>query len=128
MTQVTLGRGGLISFKESNWLMTIKFNHHPAFPGQPDDAVVWWGYGLNPDSEGNFVKKRMVDCTGEELLREALSHLHFDDHIDLLIRHSRVIPCMMPYITSQFMPRAKGDRPEVVPVGSVKSRLRGSIL
>jgi myosin-crossreactive antigen len=25
----------------------------------------------------------------------------------------------MPYITSQFLPRAKGDRPEVVPEGSV---------
>jgi len=25
------------------------------------------------------------------------------------------IPCMMPYIDSQFLPRVKGDRPEVVP-------------
>ena len=25
---------------------------------------------------------------------------------------------MMPYITSQFMPRVKGDRPEVKPVGT----------
>lgn len=25
---------------------------------------------------------------------------------------------MMPYITSQFLPRVKGDRPEVIPEGS----------
>ena len=25
---------------------------------------------------------------------------------------------MMPFITSQFMPRVKGDRPDVVPVGA----------
>ena len=58
MTNITLGRGGLISFKESNWLMTIKFNYYPTYPSQPEDAVVWWGYGLNPDTEGNFVKKK----------------------------------------------------------------------
>lgn len=119
MTNVTLGRGGLISFKDSNWLMTIKFSHFPVFPGQPENAVVWWGYGLNPDSEGNFVKKRMADCTGEELMREAFQHLHFEEHLDELIRHSRAVPCMMPYITAQFMPRRKGDRPDVFPKGSV---------
>jgi len=109
----------LITFKESNWLMTLHPLYYPAYPGQPEDAIVWWGYGLNPDSEGDFVKKRMADCTGEELLREAFSHLHFDDHLDVLMRHSHAIPCMMPYITSQFMPRVKGDRPEIVPEGSV---------
>lgn len=29
-----------------------------------------------------------------------------------------VIPCMMPYIDSQFQPRAMSDRPKVVPDGS----------
>jgi oleate hydratase len=119
MTHIALGRGGLISFKDSNWLMTIKFNHNPAYPGQSEDAIVWWGYGLNPDRKGNFVEKRMADCTGEELLREAFFHLRFGEHSDLLIRHSHAIPCMMPYITSQFMPRVKGDRPDVMPPGSV---------
>jgi oleate hydratase len=119
LTNITLGREGLITFKESNWLMTLHPYYYPAYPGQPEDAIVWWGYGLNPDSEGDFVKKRMADCTGEELLREAFSHLHFDDDLDVLMQHSHAIPCMMPYITSQFMPRVKGDRPEVVPEGSI---------
>lgn len=119
MTDIPLGRGGLITFKDSNWLMTIKFNYYPVYPGQPENAIVWWGYGLNPDKVGNFVKKRMADCTGEDLLREAYLHLHFEEHLDELMRHSRAIPCMMPYITSQFMPRMAGDRPEVFPKGSV---------
>jgi len=119
LTNITLGREGLITFKESNWLITLHPYYYPAYPGQPENVVVWWGYGLNPDSEGDFVKKRMADCTGEELLRETFSHLHFDDDLDVLMQHSHAIPCMMPYITSQFMPRAKGDRPEVVPKGSV---------
>ena len=29
-----------------------------------------------------------------------------------------VIPCMMPYIDSQFQPRKMSDRPKVVPEGS----------
>jgi oleate hydratase len=118
-TGVELGRAGLISFKASKWLLTLKFNYFPAYPDQPKDVVVWWGYGLNPDAEGDFVTKKMADCTGEELLRESFLHLGFADDLDALMQRSQAIPCMMPYITSQFMPRAIGDRPKVVPDGSV---------
>ena len=118
LTHNTLGREGLITFKDSSWLMTIHPHYYPAYPGQPEDAVVWWAYGLNPDSEGDYVKTKMADCTGEAFLREAFSHLHFEENMDALIAHSHAIPCMMPYITSQFMPRVKGDRPEVLPEGS----------
>ncbi len=118
LTNVALGREGLITFKESSWLMTLHPHYYPAYPGQPEDAIVWWGYGLNSDGEGDFVKKRMADFTGEEILREAFSHLHFEDDLDVLMRYSRALPCMMPYITSQFLPRVKGDRPGVIPQGS----------
>jgi oleate hydratase len=33
-------------------------------------------------------------------------------------KSAHCIPCMMPYITAFFMPRKKGDRPDVVPQGS----------
>jgi oleate hydratase len=118
-TGITLGRAGLLSFKESSWLLTLKFNYYPVYPGQPKDAVVWWGYGLNPDREGDFVKKKMVDCTGEDLLRESFMHLGFGSDLDTLMQHSTAIPCMMPYITSQFMPRKPGDRPKIIPDGSI---------
>ena len=50
---------------------------------------------------------------------ELLGHLHFEkDTKDILETVVNVIPCMMPYIDSQFQPRAKSDRPLVVPEGS----------
>lgn len=116
----TLGRGGLITFRDSNWLMTINVHHNPVYPGQPEDTYLWWGYGLFPDRVGNFISKKMADCTGEDLLRESLAHLKLSTQdTQKIVEASQCIPCMMPYITSQFMPRSKGDRPAVVPKGSV---------
>ena len=42
-----------------------------------------------------------------------------DKNKDLSAHSANTIPCMMPYITAFFMPRAKGDRPDVVPEGAV---------
>ena len=36
---------------------------------------------------------------------------------DEVLAHAYISTCMMPYITSQFMPRTCKDRPEVVPKG-----------
>jgi len=108
------GTGGLVTFKDSNWLMSIVLAHQPHFIGQPENVTVFWGYGLFPDRIGNFIKKKMSDCTGEEILSELFSHLRFDAAREQLLRSSNCIPCMMPYITSQFLTRAKGDRPQVI--------------
>jgi oleate hydratase len=112
------GKGGLVTIKDSNWLLTVVLNHQPHYYDQPKGVWVWWGYGLFPDKQGNFVKKKMSDCTGEEILTEVLSHLRFTEHIPHLLASSIVIPVMMPYITSQFMPRTTTDRPHVIPKGS----------
>ena len=43
-----------------------------------------------------------------------------EEEIAELAAHSaNTVPCMMPYITAFFMPRAAGDRPAVVPKGAV---------
>jgi oleate hydratase len=112
------GKGGLVTLKDSNWLLTVVLNHQPHYYEQPKDVWVWWGYGLFPDKEGNFVKKKMSACTGEEILTEVLSHLRFNKDIPHLLETSIIIPVMMPYITSQFMPRSTTDRPQVIPQGS----------
>jgi oleate hydratase len=109
------GTGGLVTFKDSNWLMSIVLAFQPHFIGQPDNVTVFWGYGLFPDKAGNFVKKKMADCTGAEILTELFSHLRFNDVMENLLKTSNCIPCMLPYITSQFLTRAPGDRPKVVP-------------
>ncbi len=109
------GTGGLVTFKDSNWLMSIVLAHQPHFRNQPAYVQVFWGYALSPDRIGNFVPKAMADCTGAEILRELCGHIRFDLET---IGSANCIPCRMPYITSMFMPRARGDRPLPVPAGS----------
>jgi oleate hydratase len=109
------GTGGLVTFKDSNWLMSIVLAHQPHFPKQPAGVQVFWGYSLFPDRVGNFVPKPMADCNGADILRELCGHLRFDLET---IESANCIPCRMPYITSMFMPRRRGDRPLPVPRGS----------
>jgi oleate hydratase len=115
LTGNTPGTGALVTLKESNWLLSVVLAYQPHFLNQPTDVTVFWGYGLFVEKEGNYVKKKMSECTGEEILVELLSHLRFQDDTQRIIDTSTCIPCMMPYITSQFLTRAKGDRPQVVP-------------
>lgn len=113
------GSGALMTFKDSSWLMSIVVAAQPHFKNQPLDTTILWGYGLYTDKEGDYVKKAMCDCTGEEILTELLHHLHFENKKNEIMESViNVIPCMMPYIDSQFQPHAMKDRPEVVPNGS----------
>ncbi|WP_281281624.1 oleate hydratase [Paenibacillus oralis] len=112
------GTGALVTFKDSSWLMSIVLAYQPHFRNQPEHVKVFWGYGLFPDRIGDYVNKKMSDCTGEEILTELLHHLKFEKDMDEIIASANCIPCMMPYITAQFMPRAIGDRPKVIPDGS----------
>jgi oleate hydratase len=109
------GTGGLVTFKDSNWLMSIVLAHQPHFLNQPADVQVFWGYALFPDRVGNFVPKPMAECNGAEILQELCGHLRFDPET---VASANCIPCRMPYITSMFMPRVRGDRPLPVPTGS----------
>jgi oleate hydratase len=109
------GTGGLITFKDSNWLMSIVLAYQPHFANQPADVQVFWGYALFPDRVGNFVPKPMSECNGAEILQEICGHLRFD--LDT-VASANCIPCRMPYITSMFMPRLRTDRPLPVPRSS----------
>ncbi len=109
------GTGGLVTFKDSNWLMSIVLAHQPHFANQPVGVQVFWGYALYPDRVGNFVPKPMADCNGTEILQELCGHLRIDLET---VASANCIPCRMPYITSMFMPRMNSDRPLPVPIGS----------
>jgi len=109
------GEGGLITFPESNWLVSIVLPHQPHFMAQPAGVEVFWGYGLFVDKPGNFVPKLMSACSGREIMTEVLGHLGILEGVDEMLGNCQCIPCMMPYITSQFLCRSEGDRPEVVP-------------
>lgn len=119
--------GGIVTVKDSNWLMSWTFNRQPQFRNQPKDQLVGWIYGLFTDKPGNFIKKPMRECTGKEICEEWLYHLGVpEDQIeDIATNSANTIPCMMPYITAFFMPRKAGDRPKVVPDGSVNFAFLG---
>lgn len=119
------GEGGLITFPESSWLASIVLPHQPHFIGQPEDVYVFWGYGLRVDQPGDFVSKPMSACSGREIMTEILGHLRIDTDAAKILESCICVPCMMPFITSQFLPRAKGDRPEVVPKRSKNLALVG---
>jgi oleate hydratase len=119
------GKGGLITFKDSNWLLTLSMFHQPFYPDQPKDAFVWWGYGLYHDRVGQYVNKTLQECSGKEILEEVIGHLRFDAHKETILAAANVIPCKMPYITSQFLVRKAGDRPKVVPKGSTNLAFLG---
>lgn len=72
------GTGGLVTLKDSNWLMSIVLAYQPHFANQPADVQVFWGYALFPDRVGDFVPKPMTECSGEEILQELCGHLRFD--------------------------------------------------
>lgn len=113
------GSGALMTFKDSNWLMSTVVAAQPHFKKQPADTTILWGYGLYTNKIGDYVKKPMRECTGEEMLTELLHQLHFEEGIDEIMETVvNVIPCMMPYTDAQFQPRAMKDRPKVVPKGS----------
>ncbi|AXL53887.1 oleate hydratase [Paraburkholderia caffeinilytica] len=111
------GEGGLITFPQSNWLASIVLPHQPHFIGQPKDVEVFWGYGLFVDRPGNFVGKPMAECTGREIMTELLGHLHVQAEASRILDDAICIPCLMPFITSQFLRRRHGDRPHVIPEG-----------
>lgn len=119
------GRGGLVTLKASGWGLTFHLYHPPAYAGQPEGTGVWWGYGLFADRPGQHVPKAMADCSGREILTEVFGHLGLQSHAPELLASSTCIPCLLPYTTSQFMPRVAGDRPQVRPEGTAQLAVVG---
>ena len=119
--------GGIVTVKDSSWLMSWTINRQPQFREQPDGHCLVWVYGLFSDKPGDYIKKPMRDCTGKEICMEWLYHIGVpEDRIEeLASKHANTVPVMMPYITAFFMPRAKGDRPDVVPENAVNFAFLG---
>ncbi|MCB1859555.1 MAG: oleate hydratase, partial [Gammaproteobacteria bacterium] len=70
--------GGIMTIKDSSWLMSATCNRQPQYRSQPvgnyqpkqnkdepdKNVLAIWAYGLFPDNTGDYVKKKMSDCTG----------------------------------------------------------------
>ena len=121
--------GGIVTVKDStdNWYLSWTINRQPQFKAQNKDSVLIWVYSLSTDKEGNYVKKAMRDCTGEEVCKEWLYHIGIPtSEIDDLAKNAcNTTTCFMPFINAFFQPRKKSDRPLVVPEGSVNFAFLG---
>lgn len=119
--------GGIVTVKDSGWYMSWTLNRQQQFKAQPKDQLCVWVYGLYTDRPGDYIKKPMKECTGKEITEEWLYHIGVpEEEIEELAEKSAVcVPVMMPYITAFFMPRRKGDRPDVVPEGCVNFAFLG---
>ena len=114
-----------MTLRDLSWVVSLTIFHNPEVIGQPQGANVWWGYGLYPDRAGDFIPKRMTECTGAEILEEVVRHLKFDRQLDAIMASSICIPCHLPYVNNIWLPRRGGDRPSVVPEGATNLGLIG---
>jgi oleate hydratase len=112
------GTGGLVTFADSSWILSVVLFHQPHFRGQKHGTYTFWGYGLRGGRQGDFVKKPMWEATGDEIITEFCGHLKLSNKQKAWFDGARVLTCRMPFITSQFMPRQPGDRPNIRPEGS----------
>lgn len=118
MTGSRSGTGGGITFMDSGWEMSLVIYDREYYPEQKEkNRDVLWGDGLFGERIGTYIKKPMAECTGNEIIEEMLYHFNMLDIKDEVIKHSYISTCMMPYITSQFMPRKEIDRPKIIPDG-----------
>lgn len=123
--------GGIVTVKDSvnNWFLSWTINRQPQFRSQNKDTVLVWLYALHTDTEGNYIKKAMRDCTGEEICQEWLYHIGMDESKikDYSENACNTTTCFMPYINAFFQPRKNVDRPKVVPEGAVNFAFIGQV-
>lgn len=123
------GTGGAMTIRDAGWEPTLMLYDRDYFPNQRENNEdVLWGDALFGERCGNYIKKPIAECTGEEIIIELLYHLNLLDMKDDVLAHAHISTCMMPYITSQFMPRSSTDRPHVVPDGCTNLALMGQFV
>ncbi|CDB32564.1 myosin-crossreactive antigen [Clostridium sp. CAG:575] len=121
--------GGIVTVKDSteNWYLSWTINRQPQFKSQDKDTVLIWVYSLNTNKDGNYVKKPMKQCTGEEICEEWLYHIGFPKEKikEYATERCNTTTCYMPYINAFFQPRKESDRPLVVPKGALNFAFLG---
>lgn len=60
------GRNGITTLPDSNWVLSLILNTQPYYQNQPKDVYTFYGITLFQDKVGNFVKKKVSECTGRE--------------------------------------------------------------
>ena len=125
LTKCEPGTGGLLTLKDAPWVLSLSILHYPEVLDQSSGTNLIWGYGLFPERCGEYVPKRMYECTGAEILLEVLRQLRFDKQMDAIMASTICIPCDLPYVNNVWMPRTRTDRPRPVPEGATNLGLIG---
>lgn len=108
-----VGSRTLIVLQKSNWSINLLIPCQPLFSHQSRDASVIWGYCSTPNHLGNYVKKEMLSCSGQEILVELAAHLKIPR--GFMLNNSINIPRVMPRLAAPLLTRVSGDRPKVRP-------------
>ena len=119
------GQANMVTFTDSNWHSSVLVPAQPHFRNQPKGRYIWAACGFMPFETGNFVKKKMSECNGEEIMTEVCHHFGFAGELPHILKTSTCVPAMLPYVMSHFLPRKRTDRPEVVPQGSTNLAFMG---
>jgi oleate hydratase len=122
------GFSDLVTFTDSGWMFSVQVPAQPHFLNQPKGVCVWIGYALNSNVPGDYVKKNITECSGEEILTEVCCQFGFEKDLPHILATSICIPSLEPYVTAQFMPRKKSDRPLVIPEGSANLAFIGQFV
>ena len=120
----------LVTVRDSNWMLSWNVERNPHFRNHPKGQLMIHAYGTySLDRPGNYVKKALKDCTGEEIAREWLYHLGVPEESDQRAGgqvggRASVHDALHHGL---FMPRRDGDRPKVIPEGAVNFGFLGQL-
>lgn len=128
LTGNAAGEGGLVTFRDSAWLLSISVPPHPHFVDAPGDIHTITGQGLHLDTHGDYVHKRLPECTGHEILREVLGQLGFSELLNELLPQTEVTSVLLPYLSAPLQRRAPGERPQVHPKGAENFAFMGQFV
>ncbi len=109
------GKGAYIILKDSNWLMSILATPY-SHKEQDKEKTIFWGYGQYIDRLGDYVQKPMKECSGEEIMKELLHHLHLEkEETAIMGSVIETVPYYIPYAHSSLQPGHSSDRPNIIP-------------
>ena len=89
-----------MTLRDSGWVLSVTIFHNPEVIGQPEGTTIWWGFGLYPDRDGDYIRKRMTECTGAEILEEVVRHLKFDGQLAAIMTSSICDATVIPSAAS----------------------------
>lgn len=109
------GTGGLVTFRDSPWLLTLAVPRQPHFTGQAPQVYTAVGYGQRLEAKGAYAGTSMLRANGRQLIEELIGQLDLERHAATVRATTEVRSVLLPYAASPLLPRGRRDRPLPVP-------------